>query len=521
MGIERFEDIVRRADGVTLGNMHLIFTERRQKYDRDVFCAITLLDQFGCFKAVKNRHLNVKQNNGEILRKQVFQGLAAGRSFYDLIIRRPERFFERQQVLGLVIDDEDGCFIFQIHLPSEKRRRGGTMIPNHHNISFGQIHSVLRRSAPVFGSRPIVFFLSIRHDLRRVRIPKTLSRTGWIARFGRKTSEDLPRKDGMPEIEPADIEAAAKRLNGHIRRTPIITSTALNERTGAEIFCKCENMQRVGAFKFRGAFNMMSQLAPDRRTQGVAAFSSGNHAQAVARVGKLLHIPAVIVMPHDSPAVKLDATRRYGAEVVLYDRTRESREAIAERLATERRLSLVPPFDHPDVIAGQGTAALELLADRSGLDVLVLPIGGGGLISGSGIIAHAINPRIRVIGVEPESANDTFLSLQKGRIVSTPLSRSIADGLLSTAPGKLTFPIMQKHLESVVLVTDEELAEALRFLLTRLKLLVEPSGCAPVAALMSGKIPNVRGKKVGVILSGGNVDPVTLARILAPVFPPD
>jgi threonine dehydratase len=276
-------------------------------------------------------------------------------------------------------------------------------------------------------------------------------------------------------------------------------------------------MQRVGAFKFRGALNMISQLSEVQRRAGVVAFSSGNHAQAVALVAKLLKIPAVIVMPFDSPAVKLAATRGYGAEVVLYDRLKENREAIAKKLAEERALTLVPPFDHPHIIAGQGTVALEFLADIPDLEVLVLPIGGGGLISGSGIAAHAMRPGIRLFGVEPETGNDTYLSLEKGSIVSTPLSQSIADGLLSPAPGKLTFPIMQQHLESVRLVTDAEIAEALRFILIRMKILVEPSGAAALAALMAGKIPNVKGKKVGVVFSGGNVDPALLVKLLAPI----
>jgi threonine dehydratase len=283
---------------------------------------------------------------------------------------------------------------------------------------------------------------------------------------------------------------------------------------GAQVFCKCENLQRAGAFKFRGAFNTISQLSEEQRQRGVVSFSSGNHAQAVALVSKLLNTPSVIVMPNDAPAVKLTATRGYGAEVVLYDRVEQKREVIAKQLAEERGLTLVPPFDHPHIIAGQGTAALELLTDVPDLDVLIVPIGGGGLISGCSIAAHAMQPDIRIFGVEPDTANDTFLSLQKGEIVATGQSHSIADGLLPTAPGKITFPIMQQHLEAVALVTDDELAEAVRFMLMRMKLLVEPSGVAPVAALMAGKIPNVRGKKVGVVLSGGNVDPVKLGNIL-------
>ncbi|MDC4206337.1 MAG: pyridoxal-phosphate dependent enzyme [Candidatus Manganitrophus sp.] len=320
----------------------------------------------------------------------------------------------------------------------------------------------------------------------------------------------------MSEITFQEIQTAARRLDKNAHRTPVATSDQLNDIVGAEVFCKCENLQRVGAFKFRGAFNLISRLSEAQRESGVVAFSSGNHAQAVALVAKRLKIPAVIVMPRDSPAVKLAATRGYGAEVILYDRLKDNREAIAKQLSEKRGLTLVPPFDHPHIIAGQGTVALEFLADIPDLDLLVAPIGGGGLISGCSIAAHAMRPALRIVGVEPETANDTFLSLKQGTIISTPLSRSIADGLLSPAPGRLTFPVMQQHLESVALVTDAEIAEAVRFMLIRMKLLVEPSGAAGVAALMAGKVPDLRGKKVGVVLSGGNVDPIVLARMLAP-----
>ncbi len=315
-------------------------------------------------------------------------------------------------------------------------------------------------------------------------------------------------------VNLADIQSAAERLYRIAHRTPIATSHTLNDLVGAKVYAKCENLQRAGAFKFRGAYNTISQLSAEQRQRGVVSFSSGNHAQAVALVGKLLHTPTVIVMPHDAPAIKLAATRGYGAEVVVYDRVEQKREAIAKQLAAERGLTLVPPFEHPHIIAGQGTAALELLTDVPDLDVLLVPIGGGGLISGCSIAAHALRPGIRVIGIEPDTANDTFLSLQKGEITSTPQSHSIMDGLLPTAPGPLTFSIMRQHLEAVALVTDDEAAEAVRFLLLRLKLLVEPSGAAPVAALLAHKVPNVQGKKVGVVLSGGNMDPGKLAGML-------
>lgn len=311
-----------------------------------------------------------------------------------------------------------------------------------------------------------------------------------------------------------DIQAAAQRLSGIANHTPVVTSRTFDERVGASVFFKCENFQRGGAFKFRGAYNMISQLSDDQRRRGVVSFSSGNHAQGVALAAKLLAVPAVIVMPRDAPEVKLAATRGYGAEVVLYDRVEQKRDAIARRLAEERGLALVPPFDHPHIIAGQGTAALELLADVPDLDVLIVPIGGGGLISGCSIAAHALRPGMHVIGVEPEAANDSYLSLQKGERVSTPQSHSIADGLLPTAPGEITFPIMLQHLESIALVSDGEIAEAVRFLALRMKLVVEPSGAAPAAALISGRVANVSGKRIGVIVSGGNVDPYKLAGLL-------
>ncbi len=311
-----------------------------------------------------------------------------------------------------------------------------------------------------------------------------------------------------------DIQAAAERLYRTAHRTPIAASRTLNELTGAEVYCKCENLQRAGAFKFRGAYNAVSQLSAEQKKRGVVSFSSGNHAQALALVGQLLHTPTVIVMPDDAPAVKLAATRGYGAEVVLYDRVEQKREVIARQLGEERGLALIPPFEHPHIIAGQGTAALELLTDVPDLDLLIAPIGGGGLISGCSIAAHALNADLCIFGVEPDTANDTWLSLQQGKIVSTPQSHSIMDGLLPTAPGELTFSIMREHLEGVALVTDEEAREAVRLLLLRLKLLVEPSGAAPIAALLAGKIPNARGKKVGVVLSGGNVDAGKLAEML-------
>ncbi|HLF26500.1 MAG TPA: pyridoxal-phosphate dependent enzyme [Anaerolineae bacterium] len=312
----------------------------------------------------------------------------------------------------------------------------------------------------------------------------------------------------------ADVQSAAAVLAGVAHRTPVVTSRTLAARLGAPVFLKCENFQRGGAFKFRGAYNTLNRLSAEQRRRGVVSFSSGNHAQGLALAAQLLAVPAVIVMPDDAPEVKLTATRGYGAEVVLYDRVEQQREEIARELSEARGLALAPPFDHPHIIAGQGTAALELLTDVPDLDVLLAPIGGGGLIAGCSIAAHTLRPDMRVIGVEPETANDSYLSLQRGERVSTPQSHSIADGLLPTAPGALTFPIMRQHLESIALVSDGELAEAVRFLLLRLKILVEPSGAAPVAALLNGRVSNASGKRIGVILSGGNIDPHQLAELL-------
>jgi threonine dehydratase len=316
-----------------------------------------------------------------------------------------------------------------------------------------------------------------------------------------------------PAVTFADVEAAARRIAGHAHITPVITSRTLNEQVGAELFLKCENLQRAGAFKFRGAFNRLSLLTPEERARGVVAFSSGNHAQAVALSSHLLGIPAVIVMPHDAPAMKVAATAGYGAEIVRYNRLTEDREAIARQLGAERGLTVVPPYDDARIIAGAGTAVYEMRDQAPPLDMLVSPVGGGGLIGGSSLAARALWPAIRIFGVEPEDGNDTYLSLQQGKIVSVPPPASIADGIRTLAPGRLTFPIEQEHLEAVVLVNDAEIKAALRFLLFRLKVLVEPTGAVGVAAILAGKVP-VAGKRVGVILSGGNVDPDVLAGII-------
>ena len=317
----------------------------------------------------------------------------------------------------------------------------------------------------------------------------------------------------------SDIEAAAKRIQGHAHRTPVMTSTTANQRTGAQLFFKCENHQRMGAFKFRGAFNALAQFTTQQRRGGVIAFSSGNHAQAIALSARLLGMPSVIVMPHDSPAAKLAATREYqsgqvGSEVVLYDRYTQDREAICKQLASERGMTLIPPYDHPHVMAGQGTTAAELLTQIGPLDVLVVCVGGGGLISGCAVAAHHLSPGIEVWGVEPEAGNDTQMSLAQGRIVHIDTPKTIADGAQTQHSGLLTFPVIQQLVKSVVTVTDEQLVSSMRFFAERMKMVVEPTGCLGAAAVMEGVIP-VRGKRVGVIVSGGNVDLKRYAGFLA------
>ena len=301
----------------------------------------------------------------------------------------------------------------------------------------------------------------------------------------------------------ADVHAAARRLDGVAHRTPVVTSRTLNARTGLDLVLKPENLQRGGAFKFRGAFNKIASLPDGERARGVAAFSSGNHAQAVAIAAGLLGTSAVILMPEDTPAAKLDATRGYGAEIVSYDRWTEDREALGAALAEERGLTLVRPYDDPAVMAGQGTAALELVEDAGPLDALVVPVGGGGLIAGSATAAKGLRPETRVVGVEPEAGNDTQRSLATGARVSIDVPRTIADGLQATIPGALTFEVNRERVDEVVTVTDEELLDALRFAFDRLKLVLEPSGAAALAALLASKV--AAAGRVGAILSGGNV----------------
>jgi threo-3-hydroxy-L-aspartate ammonia-lyase len=300
-----------------------------------------------------------------------------------------------------------------------------------------------------------------------------------------------------------DVRAARRRLDGVAHRTPVLHSRTLDGIAGARVHLKAECFQRGGAFKFRGAYSLISSLGEVERAAGVVAFSSGNHAQAVALASSLLGVPATIVMPEDAPAAKLAATRGYGAEVVLYDRYTGDREAIARELVADRGATLVPPFDHPLVIAGQGTAALELLEDAGPLDTLLAPVGGGGLVAGCATVAAALDPKIRVIGVEPEAGDDTRRSLAAGRRIEIPIPRTIADGQQISRPGALTFPIVQRLVSEVVLVSDDELVDAMRFAFDRLKIVLEPSGACGLAAVMTRRVD--AGARCGVILSGGNV----------------
>ena len=312
----------------------------------------------------------------------------------------------------------------------------------------------------------------------------------------------------------ADVEAAAARIAGIAHRTPVMTSRTADEATSATLFFKCENLQRSGAFKFRGALNAIRSLPDDARGRGVVAFSSGNHAQAIAYAGQLEGVRTVIVMPKDAPAMKMAATRGYGGEVVLYDRYTEDREAIGRTLAAREGLSVIPPFDHPAVIAGQGTAVAELIQETGPLDILLVCLGGGGLLSGSALAAEALSPGCRVIGVEPEAGNDVQQSMRAGRIVTIPVPVSIADGALTTAPSARTFALMSHLVEAVVTVPDPMLVTTMRFFVERMKIVVEPTGCLAAAAALNG-IVDVAGKKVGIVISGGNVDPSALARFLA------
>jgi len=311
-----------------------------------------------------------------------------------------------------------------------------------------------------------------------------------------------------------DVKDAAARLRGVAHRTPVLTSRTLDAELGARVFFKCESFQRAGAFKFRGAMNALSRLTPEAGARGVLSYSSGNHAQAVALAGRLLGIPATIVMPADAPSVKLQATRGYGAEVVTYDRKREVREEIGRRIAEARGLVVIPPYDHPHVIAGQGTAALELFEDVGPLDLLLAPVGGGGLISGTALAALGASPGCRVIGVEPEAGDDATRSFRTRTLQTVKDPDTIADGARTPSLGSLTFPIVLEHVSDMLTVRDDELLRGMRWLWERLKAVVEPTGALAATAVLERRVP-VGGLRVGIILSGGNVDLAALAPLLA------
>ncbi|MET0498473.1 MAG: threo-3-hydroxy-L-aspartate ammonia-lyase [Steroidobacteraceae bacterium] len=302
-----------------------------------------------------------------------------------------------------------------------------------------------------------------------------------------------------------DVLQAQRRIAGAAHVTPVMRSRTADANTGAQLYFKCENLQRAGAFKFRGAFNSLSQFSAEQKRRGVVSFSSGNHAQAVALSAQLLGMSAVIVMPSDAPTIKMVATRGYGAEVILYDRYNEDREAIGQRLENERGLTLIPPFDHPHVMAGQGTAAQELFEQSGAMDVLVVPLGGGGFLSGCAVAAHASQPNATIVGVEPAAGNDGQQSFRSGSVVRIATPETIADGAQTNALGTHTFPVIRQLVDDIVTVTDAELVDTMKFFAERMKLLVEPTGCLAAAAVLSGKIA-VAGKRVGIMLSGGNVD---------------
>jgi len=310
------------------------------------------------------------------------------------------------------------------------------------------------------------------------------------------------------------IRAARERIGSRIHRTAVVTSRQFNDASGKEVFFKCENLQRAGAFKFRGATNKILSLTPAEKQQGIVAFSSGNHAQAVALAGREAGVRVLVAMPEDAPAAKVAATRGYGAEVVFYDRHKQDREAFALDLAERERLVMVPPYDDYFVLAGQGTCGLELLEEVPELDCVLTPCSGGGLFAGVATAAKALNPKIRCFPVEPDTADDTRRSFLKGERVSIPPPPTIADGLRVQIPGRLTFPIVQQLADDVLTVSDEEIVATLRFILFRMKLLVETSGVAAAAAVMFHKLP-ADVKRVGVVLSGGNIDPDLLPRICA------
>ncbi len=314
-------------------------------------------------------------------------------------------------------------------------------------------------------------------------------------------------------LQYSDVEQAAARLEGAAHRTPVLTSTTFDARANATVFFKCENYQRMGAFKFRGAFNAIARFTDAQRAAGVLTFSSGNHAQAIALSARLAGIRATIIMPKDAPALKVQATKEYGGEVIFYDRYTENREEIGRRLAEERGMTLIPPYDHPDVICGQGTAAKELFEEAGPLDVLLVPLGGGGLLAGSALAASGLAPDCKVIGVEPEAGNDGQQSLRKGEIVHICVPDTIADGAMVTHIGTHNFEVIRRRVDDIVTVSDAQLVETMKFFAERMKMVVEPTGCLGAAAALHGVYPGA-GKRVGVMISGGNVDLSRFAQLV-------
>jgi threonine dehydratase len=317
----------------------------------------------------------------------------------------------------------------------------------------------------------------------------------------------------LAQLQFSEVEKAAARIEGVAHRTPVLTSNTADKLARAQLFFKCENFQRSGAFKFRGAYNALSKFTEAQRRAGVLTYSSGNHAQAIALSASLLGMSAAIIMPHDAPALKVAATKGYGAEVIVYDRYTENREEIGRRLALERGMTLIPPYDHPDVICGQGTAAMELFEEAGPLDVLLVPLGGGGLLAGSALAAAAMSPDCRIIGVEPEAGNDGQQSLRTGAVVHIAVPDTIADGAMVTHVGAHNFEVIRREVDDIVTVTDAQLVATMKFFAERMKMVVEPTGCLGAAAAMHGVVA-IEGRKVGILISGGNVDLSRFAKLV-------
>jgi threonine dehydratase len=315
------------------------------------------------------------------------------------------------------------------------------------------------------------------------------------------------------QLQYSDIEQAAARIAGAAHRTPVATSRTADQLAGAQLFFKCENLQRMGAFKFRGAYNAIARFTDEQRRAGVLTYSSGNHAQAIALSASLVGIKSAIIMPHDAPALKVRATKGYGGEVIVYDRYKENREEIGRRLAQERGMTLIPPYDHPDVICGQGTAAKELIEEAGQLDVLLVPLGGGGLLAGSALAAAHLSPGCKIIGVEPEAGNDGQQSLRSGQVVDIGVPQTIADGAQTSHLGDHNFAVIRRLVDDIVTVSDAQLVETMKFFAERMKMVVEPTGCLAAAAALHGAYPVAR-KKVGILISGGNVDLARFAQLV-------